>query len=656
MKKIIQTSISIVGIVLCVLMFSFKGITQTQFTMSIASVSATANTIDVTLTVTATNPSPGIRFGGFSAGINFSTATINGGTISAAYVGGRSASLSGLPANAINVSTAGHIRLATASLSGAQGVDMPQGTSLTLGTYRISNTASWSSCSNANLWLQNVLATGKTNSGVLGYPYGAITPSTSYTTTNPASPAGLILSQTSASTFSALLNSVSNTVAAASLSPTLCINTALTNITHATTGATGIGSATGLPAGVTATWASNTITISGTPTASGTFNYSIPLTGGCGTEFATGTITVTTANTAAAASSSPTLCINTALTNITHATTGATGIGTASGLPSGVSAAWSGDIITISGIPSASGTFSYSIPLTGGCGSVAATGTITVTAANTAAAASSSPTLCINTANSGVSGANGLPAGVSATWAANTITISGTPSASGTFNYSIPLTGGCGTVVAIGTITVTAANIAATASSSPTLCINTALTNIIHATTGATGIGIGTSLPSGVTAAWASNTITISGTPNQSGTFNYSIPLTGGCGSVVASGTITVTSIPAPPIGLSCWQTTTFNTLTCSWIVSGTQATQPTLACYETLGSFNTITCAWDVIGTQPAQPTLACYETLGSFNTTTCAWDVIGTQPVPPTLACYETLGSFNTTTCAWDVIGTQP
>ena len=51
---------------------------------------------------------------------------------------------------------------------------------------------------------------------------------------------------------------------AASSSPTLCINTALTNITHTTTGATGIGTATGLPAGVTAAFASNTITISGT--------------------------------------------------------------------------------------------------------------------------------------------------------------------------------------------------------------------------------------------------------------------------------------------------------------------------------------------------------------------------------------------------------
>jgi uncharacterized protein (TIGR02145 family) len=169
-----------------------------------------------------------------------------------------------------------------------------------------------------------------------------------------------------------------NTAGPASSTLSLCINTTLSNITHSTTGATGIGSAIGLPTGVSAAWASNTITISGTPTVSGTFNYSIPLTGGCGSVNATGTITVTDANIAGAASSTPTLCINTLLIDITHSTLGATGIGSATGLPTGVSAAWASNTITISGTPNASGTFNYSIPLTGGCGSVNATGTITV--------------------------------------------------------------------------------------------------------------------------------------------------------------------------------------------------------------------------------------------------------------------------------------
>ncbi|MFE3872128.1 beta strand repeat-containing protein, partial [Flavobacterium sp. ZS1P70] len=345
------------------------------------------------------------------------------------------------------------------------------------------------------------------------------------------------------------------TVTAASSSPTLCINTPLLpSITHTTTLATGIGSASGLPTGFTATWSSNTITISGTPTVSGAFNYSIPLTGGCGAVNATGTITVTPNMTVTAASSSPTLCINTPLSSsITHTTILATGISTASGLPPGVIAAWSSNTITISGTPTVSGTFNYTIPLTGGCGNVNATGTIIIKPNNTVTVGSSSPTLCINTPLSpsikhtasgatGIGITSGLPAGVTAAWSSNTITISGTPTVSGTFNYSIPLTGGCGSVNATGTITVTLNMTVTIASSSPTLCINTVLSpNITHTTTSATGIGSASGLPTGVNATWSSNTITISGTPTVSGTFNYTIPLTGGCGAVNATGTITVT-------------------------------------------------------------------------------------------------------------------
>ena len=91
---------------------------------------------------------------------------------------------------------------------------------------------------------------------------------------------------------------VLNTASAASSSPTLTVNTILTNIRHLTTIATGIGTATGLPSGVTASWLTGTLTISGTPTVTGTFNYTIPLTGGCGIVNATGTITVTAATSA----------------------------------------------------------------------------------------------------------------------------------------------------------------------------------------------------------------------------------------------------------------------------------------------------------------------------------------------------------------------
>ena len=293
MKKAIQSFITRLGLVLFVLIFSFKGLAQTQFTMSIASVTSTANTIDITLTVTATNPSEGIRFGGFQAGINFSTTIINGGTISATYVGGRSAALSGLAANVINVATAGHLRLAPSSLTGVQGVDMLQGTSLTLGTYRISNTANWTTSSNADLWLQNVQFSGKTNSAVGGYPYGQPTPLFSYTTTAPASPPGLILSHTSTSTQTVLLNSVSGpTASVLSGDATICAGTS-TNISVAVTG--GVS-----PYTVTVTDGTNNYSATGaspvsiavSPTSTSTYSIVSVTGGGTGTGN-TGSATVT---------------------------------------------------------------------------------------------------------------------------------------------------------------------------------------------------------------------------------------------------------------------------------------------------------------------------------------------------------------------------
>ncbi|HOV11183.1 MAG TPA: gliding motility-associated C-terminal domain-containing protein, partial [Bacteroidales bacterium] len=65
----------------------------------------------------------------------------------------------------------------------------------------------------------------------------------------------------------------------------------ITTITYNTTGATG-ATINGLPAGVTGNWSMNTITISGTATATGTFNYTISLNGGCGTITSAGTLTI----------------------------------------------------------------------------------------------------------------------------------------------------------------------------------------------------------------------------------------------------------------------------------------------------------------------------------------------------------------------------
>ncbi|HOU96140.1 MAG TPA: HYR domain-containing protein, partial [Bacteroidales bacterium] len=235
----------------------------------------------------------------------------------------------------------------------------------------------------------------------------------------------------------------------------ICINTAITNITYSTTGATGATFA-GLPTGVTGSWASDVVTISGSPSVAGTFNYTVTLTGGCGNITKTGVIKVDPLNTitltSAPGTDNQTVCIGTPITNITYSTTGATGA-TVTGLPTGVTGIWAAGVVTISGSPTVSGTFNYTVTLTGGCGYVPANGTITVTPNNTitltSASGTDNQTVCINTAitnitysTTGATGATfaGLPIGVTGSWASDVVTISGSPSVAGTFNYTVTLT------------------------------------------------------------------------------------------------------------------------------------------------------------------------------------------------------------------------
>jgi gliding motility-associated-like protein len=301
------------------------------------------------------------------------------------------------------------------------------------------------------------------------------------------------------------------------------------------------------------------VTISGTTTVSGTFNYTVDLTGSCGTISANGTITINPDNTitlsSAAGTDAQTLCINTAITNIMYATTGATG-STVTGLPAGITDSWAADVVTLTGTPTVSGIFNYTVTLTGGCGTSTTNGSITVTPDNTialsSAAGTDAQTLCVNNAITDITYAttgatsasvSGLPAGVTGSWLSDVVTISGTPTASGTFNYTVTLAGGCGTITANGVITVPADNTITLSSAAGTdaqsVCENSAITDITYATTGATSV-IVAGLPAGVTGSWAADVVTITGIPTASGTFNYTVALSRGCGTASANGIITV--------------------------------------------------------------------------------------------------------------------
>jgi hypothetical protein len=267
----------------------------------------------------------------------------------------------------------------------------------------------------------------------------------------------------------------------------------------------------------------------------------------------------TITRTSAVGTDAQTVCINTPITNITYSTSGATGA-TFSGLPPGVTGAWAANVVTISGSPTstAGSPYNYTVTLTGGtCGGITATGSITVNPNNTitltSAAGTDNQTVLINTpitnitySTTGATGAtfSGLPTGVTGNWAANVVTISGSPSVQGVFNYTVTLTGGCGVITANGTITVIVCSITRTSAAgtdAQSVCYNTPITNITYSTTGATGATF-SGLPAGVTGAWAANVATISGSPTQYGIFSYTVtPTGGGCsGAVTATGTITI--------------------------------------------------------------------------------------------------------------------
>ncbi len=347
-----------------------------------------------------------------------------------------------------------------------------------------------------------------------------------------------------------------------------CINNAITPITYVIGGTGTSAVLTGaLPAGVAGSFNAGVFTISGTPTAVGTFNYTVTTVGPCANPSLSGFITVNDDATinlsSAAGTNAQNVCINTAITPITYLLGGGATGAALSGQPAGITGSYNAGtkVFTISGTPTvAGGPVTYTVTTTGPCVKPSLTGTINVQANSTitltSAAGTNNQTRCINNAitnivytiGGGATNANvtGLPAGVTGSLAGNVFTISGAPTTvvGSPFSYTVTATGPCVNASLSGTITVnndaTIALSSAPATTSQTVCISTAITNITYAIGGGgTGATV-TGLPTGLTTGFSGGTFTISGSPTQSGTFNYTVTASGPCVKPALSGTITV--------------------------------------------------------------------------------------------------------------------
>ncbi len=309
-----------------------------------------------------------------------------------------------------------------------------------------------------------------------------------------------------------------------------------------------------LPTGLSL--ASNTGVISGTPTGTGTSNFTVQVTDVNSLTAAqplslavAGPVSVTTA-------SLPNGTQNTAY-NATLAVTGGTAPyswSISSGtLPTGLSLASSTGVI--SGTPTGTGTSNFTVQVTD-ANSLTATKPLSLTVvAPLAVTTSSLPNGTQNAAYSTTLAATGgttpyswsisagtLPAGLAL--APSTGVISGTPTSTGTSNFTVQVTDANSlTAVQPLSLTVVAPPLTVTTSSLPNGTQNTAYNTTLAAVGGTTpyswSISAGT-LPTGLSL--ASSTGVISGTPTGTGTSNFTVQVTD-ANSVTASKPLSLTVV-----------------------------------------------------------------------------------------------------------------
>ena len=333
-----------------------------------------------------------------------------------------------------------------------------------------------------------------------------------------------------------------------------------------------------LPAGVTL---GTNGTLSGTPTAGGSYSFTVTATdatttanGGPYTAARSYTLTVATATVALSPASLPAGTSGVAYGETLSATGGTAPYSytlTAGALPAGVTLSSSG---SLSGTPTQSGSFTFSITATDsstGSGPYSATRsyTLSIAAPALALAPASLANATVGAAYSQALTASGgtapysyavtagaLPAGV--TLGING-TLSGTPTAGGSYSFTVTATdatatgnGGPYTASRSYTLSVATATVAFGQASLPAGVSGTAFSETLSATGGTAPYSYAVTagaLPAGVTL--ASNG-TLAGTPTQSGSFTFSITTTDsstGSGPYSATRSYTL-SIAAPALAL----------------------------------------------------------------------------------------------------------
>src|SRR5664280_2085209 len=226
---------------------------------------------------------------------------------------------------------------------------------------------------------------------------------------------------------------------------------------------------------------------------------------------------------------------------------------TVTGLPAGVTGAWLANVVTISGTPTAVGPFTYTVTLTGGCGIVTATASITITASPVATFSYSGTPYCSNAANpsptfsgNGIAGTFSSTAGlVFVNTATGQVNLSASTPGIYTVTNTIAASGGCGVVTATSSVTITAIPGAPTIGTITNPTCSVATGSVVLNGLPSTGTWTVTRTPGGTTTPGTGTSYTITGLAAGS-SYTFTVTNTSGCTSP-ASGNVVINVQPVTP-------------------------------------------------------------------------------------------------------------
>jgi hypothetical protein len=410
----------------------------------------------------------------------------------------------------------------------------------------------------------------------------------------------------------------------------------------------------------------NTVTGEITPSTStlGTYTvtYTIPAAGACGIVTTTTSVTISAPPTASISYAGTPFCTSISTPQpVTLTGTGAYTGGTFTSSAGLTLNTVTGDITPNTSI-AGTYTVTYSVIAPAGCGTVTATASVTITALPAATIAYAGTPFCnsvsapqsVTLTGTGAYLGGTYAAGAGLTLDAVTGDITPNTSTPGTYTvtYTIPASGGCGIITTTTSVTVTALPTASISYAGTPFCLSLMTPQPVTLTGTDAYTGGTYSAPSGLSINPVTGAITPGTSTAGTYTVTYTIPASGGCGTVQVTTSVTINPLPVPTLtgpNQVCVNTagnvyTTQSGMTnYTWTVSSGGV----ISAGGNSGS-NTVTITWNTVGAGFVSVNYTDANGCTAMSPTTYIVTV-NPRPVPaitgPTSACVGSAGNVYTT-----------